>query len=96
MKENTTKRRSKAQPVVAPVMSEIDLARLGDRRPAARHQPVRSSRSRRYAHRADRYATGCPQPRNGRRARDRKRALAPIGEIYGGEVREGGARLFLL
>lgn len=29
MKENTTKRRSKAQPVVAPVMSEIELARLG-------------------------------------------------------------------
>lgn len=29
MKENTTKRRSKAQPAVAPVMSEIELARLG-------------------------------------------------------------------
>jgi hypothetical protein len=29
MKENTTKRSRKAQPVVAPVMSEIELARLG-------------------------------------------------------------------
>lgn len=29
MKENTTKRRSKAQPAVAPVMSEFELARLG-------------------------------------------------------------------
>lgn len=29
MKENTTKRRRTAQPAVAPVMSEIELARLG-------------------------------------------------------------------
>jgi len=29
MKENTTKRRRKAQPAIAPVMSEIELARLG-------------------------------------------------------------------
>ena len=29
MKENTTKRRRKAQPTLAPVMSEIELARLG-------------------------------------------------------------------
>lgn len=29
MKENTTKRRRAAQPAVAPVMSEIELARLG-------------------------------------------------------------------
>lgn len=29
MKENTTKRSRKAQPVVAPVMSEIEFARLG-------------------------------------------------------------------
>ena len=29
MKENTTKRRPTAQPAVAPVMSEIELARLG-------------------------------------------------------------------
>lgn len=29
MKENTTKRRRKAQPAVAPVMSDIELARLG-------------------------------------------------------------------
>jgi hypothetical protein len=29
MKENTTKRRSKMRPAVAPVMSEIELARLG-------------------------------------------------------------------
>lgn len=29
MKENTSKRSRKAQPVVAPVMSEIELARLG-------------------------------------------------------------------
>lgn len=29
MKETTTKRRRKAQPAMAPVMSEIELARLG-------------------------------------------------------------------
>ena len=29
MKENTTKRRRTAEPAVAPVMSEIELARLG-------------------------------------------------------------------
>ena len=29
MKENTTKRRRKAQPAMAPVMSDIELARLG-------------------------------------------------------------------
>ena len=29
MKENTTKRRRKAEPAIAPVMSEIELARLG-------------------------------------------------------------------
>jgi hypothetical protein len=29
MKENTTKRRRKAQPAIAPVMSDVELARLG-------------------------------------------------------------------
>lgn len=29
MNENTSKRRRKARPVIAPVMSEIELARLG-------------------------------------------------------------------
>ena len=84
MNSKSTARSPKFDHVIAPAMSELDLARLGggevayiktltsdealqmfphDRGLAEGHPALFPARSRRHAHRADRYAAGRHRPR---------------------------------